>query len=132
MTPADTGSRLSDLLLTRKEELASAVTDAVYAEDPALLERFGESGRAKCLQDMRYSLEHLAPALAMDDPSLFEGYVRWVENLLAARSISARDVRRSLHITAHVMRERLQPDDAAIVVRFVLAGVNALSEVPAL
>ena len=128
---SDDAMRTSELLLSRKEELAHAVTDALYADDPGLLERFGEAGRAKCLQDMRYCLEHLAPALALDDPPLFERYVRWLESLLAVRGIGSRDVRRSLEITARVIAERFQPDQAASALLCLRAGVACLSDDPA-
>lgn len=123
--------RASELILSRLEELAHAVTDALYAEDPGLLARFGETGKARCLEDMRYCLEHLAPALALDDPSLFTRYVRWVESLLAARGIGSGDVRRSLEITERVIAERFQPDEAVSILRFLRAGVSSLADIPA-
>ena len=124
-------TRTSEEILSRKEEISQAVTDAMYAEDPGLLERFGEAGRAKCLQDLRYCLEHLAPALALDDPSVFARYVRWVESLLAARGIGSRHVRRSLEIIERVIVERLQPDETACALRCLRAGVTSLTDVSA-
>ena len=131
MTVSAVALRASELILTRKEELARAVTDAMYAEDPVLLERFGEKGRARCLEDMRYCLEHLAPALALDDPSLFAKYVCWVESLLAARGIGSGDVRRSLEVTQRVIAERFQPDETASAIRCLHAGVTSLSHAAA-
>lgn len=123
--PAHT--RASDSILAQKGELAREVTDALYADDPTLVERFGEAGRAKCLQDMHYCLEHLAPAIAMDDPPLFARYVTWLEGLLAARGIGSRDVRRSLEATRAVLAERLQPDESSAALRCLDAGVESLS-----
>lgn len=123
--------RASSSILDRKDELARDVTDALYAADPTLLERFGESGRAKCLQDMHYALEHLAPAVALDDPSLFASYVRWLESLLAARGIGSRHVRRSLEATQRLLAVRLHPDEAACALRSLQAGLTLLSDAPA-
>lgn len=127
--PAET--RASDSILARKGELAREITNAIYADDPALLERFGEAGRAKCLQDMHYCLEHLAPAIAMDDPSLFARYVTWLEGLLAARGVGSQDVRRSLEATRAVLDERLDPDESAGALRCLRAGLTSISDAPA-
>ena len=123
--------RASESILDRKDELARGITDVLYADDPTLLERFGQAGRAKCLQDMHYCLEHLAPAVALDDPSLFTRYVLWLENLLAVRGVSSRDVRRSLEATQELLAERLRPDEAVCVLRCVQAGLASLSNASA-
>ena len=124
-------TRASDSILGRKEELARAITDALYAGDPALSERFGESGHAKCLQDMHYCLEHLAPAVALNDPALFARYVLWLENLLAARGIGSADVRRSLEATQDVLAQRLRTDEADCVLPCLHAGLASLSQAAA-
>ncbi len=132
MKKAFAQTRASESILARKEELAREITDALYADDPGLLERFGEAGRARCLEDMHYCLEHLAPAVAMDDPSLFARYVTWLEGLLAARGIGGRDVRRSLEATLAVLGERLGPDESTGALRCLQAGLTSLSDAPAL
>lgn len=120
-------TRTADMLLERKDELARAITDAMYGVDPTLMARYGEAGRMKCLQDMRYSLEHLAPAVALDDPSLFARYVTWLEGLLAARGVGSDDVRQSLEATRSTLHDRLLPDEAARALPSLEAGLAALS-----
>jgi hypothetical protein len=120
-------SLASASLLDRKDELAAAITGALYTDDPSLAMRFGETGRAKCHQDMRYSLEHLAPAVALDDPSLFARYVSWLESMLAARGVGSEDVRRSLEATRRVVSEYLPPDQVARVLPSLQAGLAVLS-----
>ena len=68
------GHRASESLLSHKEDLARAITDSLFAAQSDLLARYGEPGRAKCLQDMRYNLEHLAPAYALGVSDLFAQY----------------------------------------------------------
>ena len=128
MSAPTVGMRASDLVLERKEELADAVTRVLYAEDPRLVERFGEPGRAKCLQDMRYCLEHLAPALALDDASLFTRYMGWVESLLTVRGIGSGDVRHSLEIMQRVIAGRFPPDEAVLTLACLHAGATSLSD----
>ena len=120
-------ARASASILDRKDELAGAITDVLYGRDPTLVTRYGEAGRVKCLQDMRYSLEHLAPAVALDDPSLFARYVIWLEGLLAARGVGSDDVRRSLEATRSALLDRLPPDEAARVLPSLEAGLTVLS-----
>lgn len=117
----------SDMLLERKEEFARAITDALYAERPELHVRHGEAGRSKCLQDMRYNLEHLAPAVALEDPTLFARYVGWLRDMLASHGVCADDVRRSLELTLAITERHLAPDHAALVAAAVAAGLATLS-----
>ena len=124
----DAAARASEMILTRKEDLAREITEALYAGQPELLERFGETGRAKCLQDMRYNLEHLAPAVGLEDPSLFGRYVRWLADMLRARGIPGDDVRHSLELTREVVAARLPADEASCITTALGAGLAALSQ----
>ena len=119
--------RASESLLSHKEDLARAITDSLFAAHSDLLARYGEPGRAKRLQDMRYNLEHLAPAVALGEPRLFAQYVRWLEDLLRARGIPAEDIRRSLELTEAVISARLPAEEATVITRCVRAGLAALS-----
>jgi hypothetical protein len=123
MTLPTTGHRASDSLLSNKEELARAITDRLFAAQPDVLDRYGEPGRAKCLQDMRYNLEHLAAAVALGEPDLFVRYVRWLDDLLCARNIPASDVRRSLEVMQAVILARLPSEEAAAIAACIQAGL---------
>lgn len=118
--------RAAGRLLAEKEALAHAVTDALYAEQPALLAKYGAVGRAKCLEDLRYTLEHLLPAVDLGEPRMFADYVRWLDALLRARHVDTAEVRRSLVLTARVVAERFPADEAAAVQPVVAAGLAAL------
>ncbi len=121
------GHRASESLLSHKGDLARAITDSLFAAHPNLPARYGEPGRAKCLQDMRYNLEYLASAVALGEPHLFAWYVRWLEDLLRARGIPAEDIRRSLELTEAVISARLPAEEATVTARCVRAGLAALS-----
>ena len=126
MTLPTAGHRASDSLLSDKEALARAITDRLFAAQPDLLDRYGEPGRAKCLQDMRYNLEHLAPAVALGEPGIFARYVRWLDDLLRARNIPASDVRRSLEVMEAVISARLPGEEAAAIAACIQAGLATL------
>lgn len=86
------------MLMRDTDQLARAVTAQFFKENPELLERYGERGRDKCLQDMRYNIEHLVPAVDMGDPSMFTRYVEWLDGLLRARDVPTRDLLRCLEL----------------------------------
>jgi hypothetical protein len=123
MTP---GESAAELLVAGKDALARALTDALYADRPELQERYGDHGRARCEEDMRFNLEHLAPALALDRPQMFAGYARWLHELLVARNVEASDVERSLELMKEVLAARLDAGQAEAVARCVDAGLAEL------
>jgi hypothetical protein len=121
----DLGMTASDALLDHKSIIARAITDAMYREKPALLERYGEVGRVRCLEDMHFNIEHLAPAVALGEAVLFERYVVWLRDMLAARNVPVDDVRRSLELTNTMVAQYL-PEHAAVIGDVVNAGIAAL------
>ena len=126
MASPGVGERASEALLRDKDALARAITDALYAGMPELLARHGERGRVKCLQDMHYNLEHLAPAVALDDPSLFARYAEWLRDMLGARGVGVDEVRRSLEITRDVTGERMPADEAASIAVSIEAALAVI------
>lgn len=120
------GRRASERIIERKEALAASITAALYARDPALLERHGEVGRTRCHEDMRYNLEHLAPAVDLGDPSMFARYVAWLDDLLRARNVSTEDVARSLEETDRAVRASFPQEEAEAVGECIRAGLASL------
>ena len=131
MAPTDVAADAAASLLQRREELARAITDALYADMPELLPRHGERGRIKCLEDMRYNLEHLAPAVALSDDALFVRYVTWLRDMLGARGVGVDEVRRSLELTHEVLQARMSAHEAAAAISPVVAALAELGERPA-
>jgi hypothetical protein len=125
------GGRASARLLEEKDALARAVTDALYAERPGLLARYGAVGRQRCLEDLRYTLEHLSPAVDLGQPAMFADYVRWLDGLLRARAVDTAEVVRSLQLLDALLGERLPADEAAAVQPALRAGLAALPASPA-
>ena len=126
MDAVTAGARAAGRLLDDKEALARLVTDALYAERPGLVAKHGAAGREKCLQDLRYTVEHLVPAVDLGDPELFAGYVRWLDALLRARNVDTDEVVRSLELMERVVGDRFPGEEAAVVAPVVQAGLAAL------
>ena len=126
------GARAAQQLIAEKDAFASAITDALYAERPGLLEKYGAAGREKCLQDLHYTIEHLIPALDLGAHVMFADYVRWLDSLLRARRVDTSDVVRSLELTAEIARQRMPSDCATAVGEMVRAGLDALPTIDSL
>ena len=118
--------RAASHLLRHREALANAVTRALYDDMPELQAKYGDAGRQKCLQDLRYTIEHLIPAVDLVQPDLFANYVRWLDTLLRARNVSTREVARSLELMERVVRDYLTADEADAVAACVHAGLATL------
>ena len=116
----------AEALFDNKGTLARAITEQMYRERPQLLERYGETGRVRCLEDMHYNIEHLAPAVALGDPHVFGRYVVWLRDMLGARNVPPDDVRRSLELTIEMVNKHLDPDYAKEIVAVIKAGIAAL------
>ena len=120
------GTLAAAALLEHGEAVARSVTGLLYAEMPWLVDRYGERGRQKCLQDMRYNLEHLAPAVEMEDPALFARYATWCDGVLRSRGVSAGELARSFVLMQADVAARLPAEQADAVAACLRAGVAAL------
>jgi len=110
--------------------LAGAVTARHYEAQPDLLARYGEAGRAKCLQDAGYHLSYLADAVSASSPSLFTDYVGWAKVMLGARGVPAADLSRNLAVMREVVRERLPAETSAVAEEFFDAALKRLPSLP--
>ncbi|HEX2077642.1 MAG TPA: hypothetical protein VHG08_08025, partial [Longimicrobium sp.] len=120
------GARAAAALAEHGEAVARSVTGLLYAEMPWLVDRYGERGRQKCLQDMRYHLEHLAPAVELQDPALFARYAEWCDAMLRARGVQTAELLRSLQLMESDVAARLPAEEAQAVAACLRAGTAVL------
>jgi hypothetical protein len=106
-----------------KEAIAVAVTEALYEESPELIEKHGERGRQKTLQDMRYNIEHLTPAVDLGEPDMFAKYVTWLDDLLRARGVATKYTRRCLEMVRGEADARYDADAAKAIDDVLDAGL---------
>ena len=119
-------ARSAALLMRDREMLAQEVTAALYVESPDLLERHGERGRGKCLQDMLYNIEHLIPAVDLADGAMFARYVEWLDGLLRARNVATRDVIRCLELLRDRCVERYPAAESAAIAGIIETGLRVV------
>ncbi|HET9012524.1 MAG TPA: hypothetical protein VFN38_11955 [Gemmatimonadaceae bacterium] len=126
-TDESVAARSAALLMRDRDALAQEVTAALYAESPELLERHGERGRGKCLQDMGYNIEHLIPAVDLGDGAMFARYVEWLDGLLRARNVATRDVIRCLELLRDRCAARYPAAEASSIGGIIEAGLRVVS-----
>ena len=122
--------RAASQLLAQKEALARDITIALFTEMPELDTRYGPKGRVKCEEDMRYTVEHLMPAVDLGDPTLFTRYIEWMDSLLRARNVTTHELIRCLEHMDALVHERFASDEAAAVSRPIRAGLAVLTRSP--
>jgi hypothetical protein len=126
MTTQTVGRRAAEQLMYDKESIARAVTKRMFDEYPDILEKHGERGRQKCLEDMHYNIQHLIPAVDLEKPEMFADYARWLDTMLGSRGVSARDVRRCFEMVADEARARYDGEVAKLIDEVLRAGVSAV------
>lgn len=110
-----------------RAELAHRAVEAQYAAHPELLARWGERGKALCLEDTGHTLAHLAQALAWGEPTLFEDYVAWARVLFRGLSIPESDFRRNLETLGRILQEELGPEKASPALGILGRGLEGLA-----
>lgn len=120
-------SAVAAALLRKIEPLAETVTEALYDERPELQSKYGEVGREKCLQDMRYNIEHLAAAADLDAPEMFREYTEWLSGLLRARHVATDDLLRSYQLMESVVHSWLPEAESVFIISVLQAGIDTLS-----
>ncbi|HEX8352302.1 MAG TPA: cobalamin-dependent protein [Pyrinomonadaceae bacterium] len=117
-------------IVAARAALAEAVTARQYEAQPELLAKYGEAGRAKCLQDAGYHLSYLADSVAAASPSLFSDYVGWAKVMLGTRGVPADDLSRNLSVMREAVRQSCPPEVWGVVDEFFDAGLKRLPSLP--
>lgn len=114
----------------RRDELARAVVDIQFARWPDLYDRYGETGREKCVEDLRFHVLYLAEAVAADSPTLFREYVAWAKILFTNLNLPVEELGQCLEILRDVVVARVGGEIADRVTACVDAAIDALPGLP--
>jgi hypothetical protein len=90
-----------------RSALARDTVASLYAAHPDWLTRFGESGRARCVDDVDYHLSYLADALAFSRREQFVAYIAFMATFLERRAVPRGHLRECLVTLSNVLRSRL-------------------------
>lgn len=123
---AQLSERAAAALLDHREAIARAVTERLFREMPGLWDKYGQRGWDKCLQDMRHTVDHLAPAVEMESPAMFARYAEWCDSVLRARNVPTDELVRCLELMRDDAAARMPAEQAAVAAASLSAGLNAL------
>jgi methanogenic corrinoid protein MtbC1 len=126
----DLNKRVAEALDARRGSICEAVVARQYELWPGLAARYGERGRARCLEDAGYHLSYLSQSIASAAPSLFSNYVAWARVMLAGRGIPAEDLASNLKCILDGVREALPEDMSELACRYVEASLSQLPQLP--
>ncbi|MEP6945796.1 MAG: cobalamin-dependent protein [Acidobacteriota bacterium] len=118
------------LIDDQKSELATLIVAEQWNRNPSFTDRYGSSGRSRCIQDVGYNLAYLSQSIAADSEPLFLTYIKWVKSLFEGLKIPTIELSESLSITAEILRSKMPGDEGLIPAKFLEAGIRALDEAP--
>jgi methylmalonyl-CoA mutase cobalamin-binding domain/chain len=110
--------------------LADAAVACEYGRHPKLLARYGAAGRTKSRQDAVCHFWHLADALGVNSPALFNDYIGWFKVLLQHLGVCSEDLDHHLECMVDVVREQMPAAVAASAVAMVEGARTALPAMP--
>ena len=113
------GTTLGNVLTMRSDELAEALVERYYVENPEIEERYGAAGRKKCLRDAQYHIAYLAEAALVQRPVMWHRYVEWARAMLVSRHIPIHDLDHNLDCLRRVLADNLSAPDSALALRIM-------------
>ena len=117
--------RVADTLSSRRSELALRVAEKHLAQNPHFIERFGELGRVRCIEDADFHLQYLSHSLRFATPALFTAYTQWTRQVLEKRAIGWSDLQKNLELLRDELAAELDEEDAKPVREYIEAALSA-------
>ncbi len=111
-------------ILALSEELARISVDRHYADDPQLMEKFGEAGYQSSLRDARHSIATLAEAVALGDSGLFSRYADWLEGILKRAGLAADILPRHFSYLSQALEKLLPNTTRALALEVLDQALN--------
>jgi methanogenic corrinoid protein MtbC1 len=109
--------------------IAEATLSRDYVRRPHLLDRYGEYGRKRYREDIRYNVSALSAAIDADDAAMFLSYVGWLKIVLVNRGVAAEDIAESLRCMASALSDD-GLHDHSIAKAYLQASLEQLDSMP--
>ena len=117
---------IRDFIVEKQADLARKIVERHWELRPALEQRYGKKGMARCLEDARYHLRYLSEAVGAGEPALFVNYATWAKIMLGARNISLEDLVQNLEVMSDVLDRDLPAAMKAPSVDYVKSAIRSL------
>ncbi len=111
-----------------KHKVAESVTDEFFLRHPDWLERYGDAGRIRGIEDAKYHIDFLSSAIESGSTAPFEDYARWSSRMLASRGIDPKFVSENFDQIGESLNRVLSDDSAGMISHFIQAGRAACTD----
>lgn len=85
--------------------MVERVTEKIYENNPTLMERYGEKGKTKCIEDNHHHFKHLETAFELDNAEFFTDYALWLDGILQKFGISTEHLMDNFSIIIDLLNE---------------------------
>jgi hypothetical protein len=85
--------------------MVERVTEKIYENDPTLMERYGDKGKTKCIEDNHHHFKHLETASELDNAEFFTDYALWLDGILQKFGISTEHLMDNFSIIIDILNE---------------------------
>lgn len=86
--------------------MVERVTEKIYENDPSLMDRYGEKGRTKCIEDNHHHFKHLETAYELDNEEFFTDYALWLDGILQKIGMSTELLMDNFSLIVDVLNEQ--------------------------
>ena len=117
-------------LREQADALAEAVVACEFGRYPQVRARYGPRGGAAMRQDAYTQFEHLAAALDVDSPLLFDDHVAWFKQLQLHRGACVDDLDHHLGCMAEALRSQSRGTALAAALQMISGARERLAVMP--
>jgi hypothetical protein len=110
--------------------MVERVTEKIYENDPSLMDRYGDKGRAKCIEDNHHHFKHLETAYELDNEEFFTDYALWLDGILTKFGMSTELLMDNFSLIIDVLNEQDVKDTPRIetYIEYLNKANNILGE----
>ncbi|EMR05580.1 hypothetical protein C772_02400 [Bhargavaea cecembensis DSE10] len=109
------------------DQIVNQVTEKIYEIEPALLERFGEQGKAKCREDNHHHMRHLHTAYELNETNVFTDYAVWLNGILTRHGMKTKHLIDNFEIIRSLL-EQETGEQAESYRRYLTKAISTLKE----
>jgi hypothetical protein len=96
--------------------MVERVTKRIYENDPSLMDRYGDKGRTKCIEDNHHHFKHLETAYELENAEFFTDYALWLDGILQKFGMSTELLIDNFSIIIDVLTEQGLKDNHRVEV----------------
>ncbi|WP_226537523.1 hypothetical protein [Fictibacillus halophilus] len=94
--------------------MVERVTEKIYENDPSLMDRYGEKGRTKCIEDNHHHFKHLETAYELNNEDFFTDYALWLDGILQKFGMTTELLMDNFSLIVDVLNEQDVKDTSRI------------------